>query len=109
MSHAWERHARYYLEYAESHSEDWAWFDREWPQIKRAWQWINKHQERLFIQAYVEHLSAYLELRGLWHETLDWAKQELSVITEETDQIFSLVRIGNAYEKLGQLRQAHEY
>ena len=49
MSRAKERHAPYYLQYIESHPEEWVWFDGAWPQIPWAWKWVSQqtHDEML--------------------------------------------------------------
>lgn len=45
VSRVRERYAHYYLEYAQQHSNDWAWFDNEWPQIQRAWEWVSEQDD----------------------------------------------------------------
>lgn len=108
MSRVKERHAHYYLKYAQSHPGDWAWFDREWPQIRRAWEWIHTNGDSLIAHDYIEHLSSFLQLRGLWSEALTWAEWGLANTAEHDDQVWKHVDIGNVYEKLGQLQQASE-
>lgn len=62
----WERYARYYLDYARSHSEDWAWFDVEWPQIQRAWKWlVNNAESSARVVAYALVFYSFQDKRGL--------------------------------------------
>ena len=78
MSHALERHARYFLDYSLSHPEDWQWFDDAWPQIQRAWEWINNTQRYDLAINYLWGMRVFQNMRGLWNDEILWCKLGLT-------------------------------
>ena len=82
MSGAEERHARYYLEYAQEHSGDWRWFDREWQQVQWAWDWACSAREDDLVLAYSEAMRLFQNMRGLRREQIKWFERGLTIARE---------------------------
>lgn len=78
-----ERHARHYMAYAYEHRDDWDWFDDEWGQILRAWEWV-KHQDASLAVIFIRIFESFLDRRSLWLDEIAWA-QEGARLAEETD------------------------
>lgn len=106
----WERYVRYYLNYAQSYSEDWAWFDMEWPQIQRAWRRLASNEENAsLVVAYALTFYSFQDRCGLWREASIWSQYGLEVIqvsgTREVEGLL-LNNLGTAFTNLGEVQRA---
>lgn len=113
MSTVLARHARCYLTYAQENPDDWGWFDREWPQIERAWCWLIKQSDAPVLL--VEFACAFLyqqEQQGRWRTLLAWGEAALRAaraLGDQAGEAFILSRLGMAQHNLGNLAQALVY
>lgn len=97
----WERHAHYYLAAAEAHKGNWAWFEVELPQIRRAWQNISQEGKD------PELLIAYGEL--IWHlfeMTTDRLVQELFALKQLQESGAEMPLLHQALQKLDEIARA---
>ena len=112
MSNAQARHAQFYLTYAQTHPDDWHWFESEWAQIQRAWNWINARDD--CAARVLESARAFIpffEQRGMNQTTLEWALcslQAARTLGDKPGELFSLSRLGEAHHRLGDFRRALE-
>jgi len=72
-----ERHARYYLEFAEAHEEDWQAIEAELAQIRAGWRWATSLDEvnEALVLSYALGLKDFQRKRGYWGEGLVWLKR----------------------------------
>ncbi len=102
-------HYDYYLALANEDRQDWQRIERNYEQIQWAWQHA---QQTVDTRALMEALRTYQQRRGLWSDSLTWAKRGLAMSLENglrQDEGTSLNNIGNLYYRLGQPQKALDY
>lgn len=113
MSRIWERHTGYYLDYAEAHLENWAWFDAEWTQIQRAWEWVSsKSQDNKLALRYVQSFYPLQDQHNLWQASIAWSERGLEAarsLCERQTEGKILGNLGDLYKDQGDFRLAHHY
>lgn len=103
------RYAEYYLELCKEANADRPISGEDLAQARNAWQWVSTQPDLTLLRAYVEHVTPQLERRGLRREVLEWRQRDLSAARElgdDTEQLFSLLNVGRAYEEVGIPQQA---
>lgn len=68
-----DRHAAYYLAFAQRHRDDWSAIANELGQIRRAWETVEDDERRTL--AFIEAMRPFQDRMGLWREELDWWEQ----------------------------------
>lgn len=79
-----EKYARHYMDYALQNREDWDWFDTEWDQIQRAWDWV-KNQEATLGLSFLRIFDTFLDKRNLWSEEIMWSQEGIRLSEELGD------------------------
>jgi len=102
-----ERHARYYLEFAEAHEEDWQAIEAELAQIRAGWRWATSLDEvnEELVLSYALGLKDFQRTRGYWGEGLVWLKrgrQACESLGKQRKLVSVLNAMGLVYGKLGQ-------
>jgi len=106
-----DRHARYYLDWANQDRSAWRRIEAEWAQIQQGWRWVvgNRDEETL---AYTEALRRFLRLRGLWRDALSWNEEALAAarrLDQRGTEAMLLNNIGTIYDRLGERQRALEF
>jgi tetratricopeptide (TPR) repeat protein len=106
-----DRHALYYLDWADQNPSDWLRIEAEWAQIQQGWRWVVRNQDQ-GILAYTEVLRRFLRLRGLWRDALSWNEEALAAarrLDQRGTEAMLLNNIGTIYDRLGERQRALEF
>ena len=118
-------HAQYYLAFVNQDRKAWRRIEPELEQIRFAWKYIQTFEvlrstpersevgetSRVSVLDYVWAMCAFLSIRGLWREEIDWIERGLESARargQRQDEGALLNNIGMVYAALGERRRALE-
>ena len=106
-----DRHARYYLDWANQDPSAWRRIEAEWAQIQQGWRWVVRNRDEGTL-AYTQVLGTFLRLRGLWRDALSWHEKALAAarrLEQRGTEAMLHNNIGVAYNNLGERQRALEF